>query len=814
MLFESRRLLSSALAICLGVAFVTTSLLLGDALTSTMRASAAGPIGDAAVIVTPSENLISPEDVTRIAQLPDVDSVRAIAIDGFVARNEGPSTYYTLQNNPPLTESTRLVEGRLPQAAGEAAATTSVARAQSLTIGSTLKPDDPDLPPQTIVGILETGADASQWRSGSLLFVPDETITHHLGGYGEAYVHSSTPVEELMNEILALDTTTGAFDVVDARAAIEERVAELAGGTTVMVTLLLAFATIALFTAALVIGNTFNILIAQRARQLALLRCVGATRGQVFRSVIGEAVGVALIASGMGVLLGLGLAWGAILLSQGTEIALSTLTPSPWSFITPMIVGVAVTVIAALIPARRATRISPLAALRTTAVTDAERPHALQIVSGAVLLAVGAAALIASGTAESLRPSAESVDLVSPALMVGLAGGLTSFIGVLLLSSVIVPATARLAAPLVRAWGVAGDLATENAVRTPKRAAAAASALLVGVTLITMMSVGASSAEASTMARLDGRFPVDAVVVGDLGTGSQAADVARTVEGVAQVAVVGSGYVTLGGSDSAAGMEVYSLADADHAVARSSTFADGLTDDTMVVPRSSEIPTGTQMEVTGDGGTVTLTAHMAERSGTPPLVTPAILDELAPGHPIELWVRFADNTDALATIDALGKAVSKDAPGVEVMGAATERAALKGVLDTVLAVVVGLLGVAVLIALVGISNTLSLSVLERTHESGLLRALGLSKRQLRRSVGLEAVLLAGVATVLGLALGIVYGAAGTATVLPPGTVIIMTVPWGRLAIVAVAAVAAGWLASVLPSIRAARVSPATALAEE
>lgn len=148
------------------------------------------------------------------------------------------------------------------------------------------------------------------------------------------------------------------------------------------------------------------------------------------------------------------------------------------------------------------------------------------------------------------------------------------------------------------------------------------------------------------------------------------------------------------------------------------------------------------------------------------------------------------------------------------MGAATERAALKGVLDTVLGVVVGLLGVAVLIALVGISNTLSLSVLERTHESGLLRALGLSKRQLRRSVGLEAVLLAGVATVLGLALGIVYGAAGTATVLPPGTVIIMTVPWGRLAIVAVAAVAAGWLASVLPSIRAARVSPATALAEE
>ncbi len=207
-----------------------------------------------------------------------------------------------------------------------------------------------------------------------------------------------------------------------------------------------------------------------------------------------------------------------------------------------------------------------------------------------------------------------------------------------------------------------------------------------------------------------------------------------------------------------------------------------------------------------------MTVRLSE-SGPGVAMTPADLQQLVPDAPTTaLWLRLDDGADLGAVMEGLA-GTTAGADGVTVVGAAPQRVQLEQVLDVMLLVVTGLLGVAVLIALIGIGNTLSLSVLERTRESALLRALGLTRAQLRGMLAVEAVLLAGVSAGLGVLLGAFYGWMGAQTVLPSGTAVSLVMPWGRVALVVVVALAAGLLASVLPARRAARVAPAAALAD-
>jgi putative ABC transport system permease protein len=227
---------------------------------------------------------------------------------------------------------------------------------------------------------------------------------------------------------------------------------------------------------------------------------------------------------------------------------------------------------------------------------------------------------------------------------------------------------------------------------------------------------------------------------------------------------------------------------------------------------SWRVKAGDSVTLTSDAGSRTLRvvegAHLDE-----PLLTRADLAALSPGAGLGgLWLRLADGSGQDDAVDAVTDAVATDAPGAAVDGLASERAAIDSVLDTLLLVVTGLLGVAVLIALIGVGNTLALSVVERRQENGLLRALGLTRGQLRGLLAWEAALVAGVAAVLGVVLGGVYGAAGAASLLGGQRVLVLTVPWAQVAAIVVVATAAGLLASVLPARRAARTSPEAAIA--
>jgi len=380
----------------------------------------------------------------------------------------------------------------------------------------------------------------------------------------------------------------------------------------------------------------------------------------------------------------------------------------------------------------------------------------------------------------------------------------------------------------------AARLAAANALRNPRRTTTPSAALLIGVTLVSLVTVGAASTRSTLDATLDNSYPVDLTVGPDL-AGPRAASTAaaadpglppgvlRAVEGVRGVTQVvplrttslvttfpvGQRRVSVQGAAPAAATGV--LADP-------STLA-ALRPGNVVVPstlaRDLGLVEGQALDL--GPGALRLTVQTTSLPGTALIVTDRAMSTLAPAAPAaRLWMSIDPQADASSVVDDVRDAVGAASGGkaVQVTGAAAERAVYQQVIDALLLVVVGLLAVAVLIALVGVANTLALSVVERTGESALLRALGLTRGQLRGMLALEGALVAAVGALLGVALGTVYGWAGTASLLGAATGgVSLDLPWARLALVVAVAVAAGLVASVLPARRAARTPPVAALAD-
>jgi putative ABC transport system permease protein len=367
-----------------------------------------------------------------------------------------------------------------------------------------------------------------------------------------------------------------------------------------------------------------------------------------------------------------------------------------------------------------------------------------------------------------------------------------------------------------RVGGVPGRLAAGNATRNPRRTAATATALLIGVTLTTAMVIGAASTRATATADLDAAFPADVVIGGGEPLPASLLGRLAAIDGVRAGVALPS--ATLTGPDGQQ-WQVQGLdAAAARPVLRSTAALRPPVDGEVVLPvwleRTWSVSPGSRVTLSAGSNSRELRvvegAHIDQ-----PLVAPADLAALAPGARLgSIWLRLdGDGTgDSPGTVDAVTAAVGTTAPMAQVTGLASERAALDSVLNTLLLVVTGLLGVAVLIALIGVGNTLALSVVERRQENGLLRALGLTRGQLRGLLAWEAALVAGVASVLGVGLGGLYGIAGAASVLGNQRVLVLSVPWLQVAALVVVATVAGLLASVLPARRAARTAPVAAIA--
>lgn len=798
----ARRYLAAGVAVVIAVGFVVTALGLASAARSGVRESVGQQYASADAVVTGA----SRGALSALGALADSGRVGAVSVNRLTSADFRTSNATGVVIGSVAADSglrwQQLATGSYPEGRAEILLSEGFAEREGLEPGDDFSLQVGEVSRSLTVSGLAADAEGPL---AAVAYLPEQAQTHlPATTVADVTVRAAADDAQALPAVLRNDLPPDAT-VHDAAAYVDDRIRELTGGIDALGQLLLVFAGISMFVGAMVIANTFTVLLAQRSREIALLRCVGGVRAQVVRGIAVEAAVLGTAAAVVGVACGVGggrLAVG-LLGEVAPDVVLGDPAPSVAALVVPFALGLVVTVGAALAPAVRATRVAPLAALQPAAEPTARgRAGAVRAGLGAAVGLAGLAGLVLGAAVGSLP--------------LGMLGGFVSFLGVWLLAPLIVPAGIRLLGAPARALGVPGTLAVANVVRNSRRTAATAMALLIGTTLIAMIAVGAETTRTTSGALIDDEYPVDLTATSTDGLPAGAVGALEDVEGVTATAV-------LDGADAAVGPDGTRMllvgvpAAAVAPVAHTTGAAPGA--DELVVSAdtaasgvgSGDLPDRVEVRV-GDRER-TLDVIAGETYGASGLVSAATLEALGGSQrPAAVWMRVADGTDSSGLVAEVDGAV----PGVEVQGAYVIRTLLDSVLDAVLAVVVGLLAVALLVALVGVGNTVSLSVLERTRESALLRALGLSRRQLRVSIAVESLLLAGVATLLGIALGVGYGWFGVRAAL--GTKyadsVTLDLPVVQLVAVVLVGALAACLASVLPARRAARVSPVAGLAAD
>ncbi|WP_406051476.1 ABC transporter permease [Kribbella sp. NBC_00889] len=805
------RLVAACLAIVLGVGFGTLAMTAHGSASHGVDTTIGAQYRGVDALVFPENAEITAADLTKVEKVPQAASVVTLTTAYLEASYPGlvrdesvevDALYDTTKIAGPGTSS-----GRLPTATNEIALPAKPADKHKVSVGQKLRLNSWNNKSWdvTVVGLLD---DSNSVGQAHAVATPAAVKIFEPDGSTRAVAIAARPgVDQEALAAAVQNVVPQDLKVYTGEEWIDHEVKGYTNGIDVLGGVFGMFAVIALFVACLVIGNTFTIVIAQRTREMALLRCVGASRRQVFSSVLAEASVVGVVASAIGVVFGVALSALALALAREFDWGIP---PVPlhldvWSVLLPLLLGTVATIVAAVVPARRATRVAPLAAPRPEAAPAAgSKAGVVRLVLGFLLLA-GGGLLLAVGAGSSQ-------------VIVGVAGGVLSFLGVLAVGSLLVPALIRVIGALPARTGVPSRIAVANAVRNPKRTAATTSALLIGVTLISLTCVGIASVRKTFDVSMDSQYPVDLVVraYNDKMPAS-AEQQLRDIKGITQLVPVSQ--VTLKAGDQQVPVTGIDQAAAG-SVIHDPTLAGQLKPGTALLDYQTmtglDIKSGTPITLVSGQHKLTVTAQGA--TGLDPMtITAADLAKLVPTAAVNgFWVASDPKADGSQVIDSVEQSIPtvKD---LSVSGGLAERTSYTKIFDVLLLVGIGLLGVSVLIALVGVGNTLSLSVLERTRENALLRAMGLTRRQLRGMLAVESLLMALVAAALGIVLGLIYGWTGTSALMGGQTVdggVEYAVPVTLLVAIAAVAAVAGLLASVLPARRAAKVAPAGALATE
>ncbi|WP_347107744.1 FtsX-like permease family protein [Paenarthrobacter sp. S56] len=808
-----RRFVAIGLAVLLSVMFLSATLMVGASTKASLGASIGESYRHADLVATSTNGeLFSQAAVDAAASSPAVAESYAERSTYVTFAAGGGEQHGRLRNAAPAAlESAVLSAGSMPSGPYDAVIDAKAAQHLGLAPGSTLElrgAGPVKNAKVTISGLVESTNDPFSASAAQL--IAGASVLNAVQDSGAGYSglqfklkpgeDPATAKDYLARRMEAAGAATPILET--AQEKVTSTVAMLSAGQDQLTIVLLAFAGVAVLVSTLVVANTFSVLIAQRTRELALLRCLGAGRSQIRASVMVEALVTGVVASILGVVSAVGLMSGLVAWARTQpDQSFATLAVPPSAVITGLLAGTLLTVVAALVPAKAATAVAPLAALRPADdVSVRNRRGRLRLVLGVAAL-VGGAGLLVAGS-------------IGVSLPVALVGGAVSFIGVLLCSTLFIPGVVAFAGRLAAPAGVPGKLAAVNATRNPARTSATAAALLIGVTLVSLMMTGAATARQAFNSTLAETYPVDLAVPTDAvqtnAAQTEAVHRIAALDGVsAAVLLQPVGRLT----DAAmpdGGAPVYALTAADaSAVLRDAKLqpAPG----TVYLPENSR---DGQTTITTPGGPVVLDAKVLKTRHVAPFVEQSsVTGAPTAGTPGMVWVKVSDSVSG-DRVQALQKDIASilGVPERTVSGSAIERTTFNSIIDVLLLVVTGLLGIAVVIALIGVANTLSLSVLERTRENSLLRALGLTKGQLRGMLAIEAVLVAGVAAVLGAGMGIVYGWLGAQATLGSMADVVPSVPWLQLAAVFGVAVAAGLLASVVPAGRAARLSPVEGLA--
>lgn len=823
-----RRHLAAVITIALSCAFVAVMVLAGNLMQASLRSQAAQQFDGADLEV---ERPLSDEERSAEQPLaaPAVDGAEEIwpQVNSFVelSGEDAGSRFFSVAMLPPGEAGTeQLREGELPTSESEVVLDQATADALQISLGDTVtvpasfSASGQELP-LSVVGIAEPPEGAGFGGSSRVLVSQDsaETVLGPSRGTVTETWLATVPEGTDPAEVAA----TASSDEITVRT-VEEAEEDAAGdflqGFGALAMVLAVFVVIALFTSAVVIANTFAVTIAQRTRSLALLRTLGATRSQVRAVVLRESLAVGAVGSVLGMIAGHLLVQAALAGSVGLGWleGLMVVPAGIWSVLLPVIAGVAITVGASLVPMRSATRVAPLQALRPEPPAH-HQGLGVRGVLGVLAILTGIAALV-GGTALALA------EITGLGILLAMAGGVISFTGILLTLVVLTrPLSAGVGSVMSRLGGLPARIASANVARNPRRSAATIAALLIGTTLMTMMAVGARTAEATLTSELDSRRPIDLIVSAEQ-MPQDAADRIAAIDGMDTAHEVARGDIDVGAAEPMTlyGASPETVRETSHRPGMADELVDGVV--LLGQDRSERfgVSDGQVLQVPGPDGSVQELRVQVDANLQMSLVTPTTLEALVgdASTPVVMG-DFADpgtpereGVDVFSLIDSVEEVSQGDgfeAASADVGG--VERESYGQILQILLGITVGLLAVAVLVALVGVANTLSLGVIERTGENALLRALGTTRRQMQAMLGWEGVLLALVGAVLGILIGSVYGTLGITALLGSTYPVSITIPWLQVGLVLVLAVLAGAVASVVPGRAAARTAPAAALAD-
>ena len=900
---SARMLIPAGIAILIGTAFIAATFLFGNAMNDSLARQTTAQLGGANYVISvdSSEGLNEQErnDIyTRTVNDFQLDRIRAT--EGVKDVRVESSSSVTVANGDKHASSyaittaaqrdllpVSIIQGDQPVDGNEIALTKSVADQLGVKVGDSVTVNSRTAQAVASTGYGSAGNDTA---ADSGMTVRVVGITEDPNGayayYGGASVLSDNVITAMngiddfgkLNVYLvyldiddadqpSADATVKQIDkllpkhfTVQSRAAMEEESIKSVskGDTSITTIFLLSFGILAMLVAALVIANTFQVLVAQRRRTLALLRTIGANKGQLYVSVLFEAGLLGLIASMLGVGLGIGLmaalCQSGLMKATGMTMRLVLSWPA---FVVPIAFGVVMTVIASLGSARSATAVTPLEALRPIELTDTRRAGKIRaILAGLlVLVGIGLAAFSAWQMNEKIAGHDSLADKQYPmVLLAAIAGCALIFLGLVLSAAFWLPVLMRGVGALVAFAGPSAKVAHANIQKNPRRVAATGAALLIGVTLVSTIATGAASAKQTMNEALTTRYSVDMIAAGADMTSKQADEVAK-IKGIKDSIYAPTRMMSMkdaNGKDLNVLIVGVDGADALRKVVRADLSGVTISGDSVLMPKYSaatgkDIPLGKSVTFTSDvSGSQTGTADAAasdtendggQSDGVQTLtLAPQKVDyrRISANYAAVAFVDAGHFTNGdvkanghimLMRIDAesagttlndvftnVQNAFSASAD-IDVSGPVAERTQWETMINGMMALLVGLIAVAVLIALVGVANTLSLSVIERTRESATLRAIGMTRGQLRRSLAVEALLLSLVSGVVGVVLGTLFGWLGSYMVFSLYGDTVFPFEWTTNGAVLGVATLAALLASVAPARRAVKTPPVEALAE-
>jgi putative ABC transport system permease protein len=844
---HKRRLISTCVAVILGVAFMAGTLVLSSTVNRVFD-DLFGDLGKNVDAVVRGDVLFEADfggtqrallDEDVVQKVEGVDGVKAavgsiqtetltlLDSSGDPMGGVGPPTIVGSWDPNESLSSYQIADGRAPEKDGEAVIDRGAADKGGFEVGDEISLVGPKgTETFELVGTSRFG-DADS--AGGSIFVATtlaqaQDLAGEPGKVDTISVKADAGVspDQLVTSLEAADLAPK-VDVVTGEQASKENASDVKEGFSFFSTMLLIFAGIALFVGWFIISNTFNILVAQRTRELALLRAIGASKRQVLGSVLLEAAIIGVVSSVLGFLAGVLLAIGAFagLDAAGFGLPQTSLVVTPIIAAYAVLAGLIITTIAAIFPAVRATRVPPIAALRDVSVDNTGRSW-VRGIAGLLFLILGIV-LVLPAFGEDPTSS------VIPGVGLGL---LLLIIAVLVSGPIIATPVARVVgSPLPLIKGITGTLARQNAMRSPRRTASTASALIIGVALVSFITVFASSAQKSVNSAIGNGFKGDYIVLpinqfSFAGASPQLGTDLAEIDGVKTVTAIG---ISLGqlelpngqkpnsvisGIDPATFPEVFNVKMADGSL--SDLTDDGIIVDSAVA-KDQDLKVGDQIKVVAPGDrSKTLTV---EALGDDPAllgswtVNRTTIDELsAEPSDFQLGLVAEPGTDVAALRGPI-KEVLKDYPTMKVQDREEFTSGIVSSISTLLNVIYALLAVSIIIALIGIANTLSLSIHERTRELGLLRAVGMTRSQLRSSVRWEATIVALMGTVIGIALGLALSFAMVKALASQG-ITDFQVPVSGMIVVVVFGAGLGILASVRPARKAARLNVLDAIASE